>query len=196
MEPTVSNFSKAQFFFGMTTTVDDISVFHGAVVFGADLTFDPLTNAPTSGTVERIELQTRNSIEGITTLGVYADFSATVDQLQMAFADTDTVWYDPSLYFTPLITPPARAATDDNVVNDTLLLDTGDVLTAQEISAIFKAKPAVPTISAIPVVKNTPSLPPLVINFDEIIVADDNEGVHSSYTEDDDVLGDLLFGIA
>ena len=99
MEPIVTSSSALRFFYGTTTLSGDASVFSGVVVHGTDLVFDPETGFPVGGTIDRIELQTRSDIDGNTVLAVYDNIDAEVSQLDNAFSDTATPWYDPANFF-------------------------------------------------------------------------------------------------
>ena len=99
MEPIVTSSSALRVFYGTTTLSVDASVFSGVVVHGTDLVFDPETGFPVGGTIDRIEPQTRSDIDGNTVLAVYDNIDAEVSQLDNAFSDTATPWYDPANFF-------------------------------------------------------------------------------------------------
>ena len=94
MTPMISNTGETRFLFGTYTDVEHAPVFHGAVVYGANFTYDPETDLPMGGTVERIEVQTRSAVGVLTKHATYPDIDTAVADLNIAFADAQTPWFD------------------------------------------------------------------------------------------------------
>ena len=148
MTPTISNTGKTRFLFGTFADVDTAPVFQGAVVYGADLSYDPETNLPIGGTVERIAVQTRSAVDVLTTHATYPDINASVADLNAAFADALTPWFDATDVL-PSADVDISAPLDLNVELDPaqmkeltsgqkeLHLRTGEVLSAHELCGIF-----------------------------------------------------------
>ena len=153
MTPMISNTGETRFLFGTFSDADGEPVFHGAVVYGSDLTYDTDTNLPNGGTVERIEVQTRSAVAVLSTHATYPDINTAVADLNAAFADADTPWFDATDVL------PKRELGDNAPLNlnvelsttqmdeltsgkNALHLKTGEVLSAHELSSIFAVAPA------------------------------------------------------
>ncbi len=150
MTPIISNSDKTRFLFGTFADAGRAPVFHGAVIYGSGLTYDPETRLPIGGTIERIEVQTRNTGTVLMTHATYPDIHSTVADLNADFADALMPWYDASDFFA-LSNLDDNAPLDLNVELDSnqmedlvsgkkaLHLKTGEVLSAHELSGIFAA---------------------------------------------------------
>ncbi|SMX31171.1 hypothetical protein [Octadecabacter ascidiaceicola] len=148
MDTMISNTGKTRFLFGTFTNVDTAPVFHGAVVYGTDLRYDPETNLPIAGTVARIEVQSRSTTSVLTTHATYPDINTPVTDLNAAFADAQAPWFDATEVL-PSVVIDDTAPLDLNVELDPaeleelvsgknpLHLKTGEVFSAHELSGIF-----------------------------------------------------------
>lgn len=134
-DPFLSNAGPDRFLFGTFDTENDPPLFHGTVIFGTDLVFDPDTGLPVSGRIDRIELQTRSEVEVIETHAVHDDIAASVSSLNDAFQTADAPWFDPAIF----AGTDQMTGGDFTLGEDSLSLATGDVLTAQDIFDIFMA---------------------------------------------------------
>ncbi|AKS46041.1 hypothetical protein SAMN05444287_1146 [Octadecabacter temperatus] len=150
MTPIISNAGETRFLFGTFADVDSAPVFQGAVVYGANLTYDAETGLPNGGTVDRIDVQTRSAAVVLKTHSTYPDIHITVADLNAAYADVDTPWYDATDVLAttdqtedaPLdLNVELNAKQMDELVSGkkALYLTTGEFFSANELSGIFAA---------------------------------------------------------
>jgi len=134
---SITNATATRFLFGTFAVRQNEPVFEGSVVQGAGFTYDRTTGLPIAGALYRISLQTRSAERVLATHATlhYPDHDVAV--LAHVFDDTPYNWFDPRVIFKSL-TPqvPPAAPNDDS----TLQLETGDILTREDLQQIFGAR--------------------------------------------------------
>lgn len=136
--PILTNASPTRFLFGSFEVRSGAWIFNGSVVTGAGFAFDAATGLPVAGEVAAIALQTRSETAILVTHATrhYPDHDVAV--LNHVYDDSPTDWFDPALVFeTAAAAQPSAKAPKTRGTEPSLDLETGDILTRDDMREIF-----------------------------------------------------------